>query len=89
MTKTVPVRKEKAVLESEPITEDNVEAATSGPDISEEEHEVVLSEEDVVVEKKTVPKERVRLGKETEITEEEVSEEVRKERIETEGEIER
>jgi uncharacterized protein (TIGR02271 family) len=89
VTKTVPVRKEKAVLESEPITEDNVEAATSGPDISEEEHEVVLSEEDVVVEKKTVPKERVRLGKETEIAEEEVSEEVRKERIETEGEIER
>ncbi len=89
VTKTVPVRKEKAVLESEPITEDNVEAATSGPDISEEEHEVVLSEEDVVVEKKAVPKERVRLGKETETTEEEVSEEVRKERIEAEGEVER
>ncbi|HEY6549873.1 MAG TPA: PRC and DUF2382 domain-containing protein [Solirubrobacterales bacterium] len=89
VTKTVPVRKEKAVLESEPITEDNVEAATSGPEISDEEHEVVLSEEDVVVEKKTVPKERVRLGKETETTEEEVSEEVRKERIEAEGEIKR
>jgi uncharacterized protein (TIGR02271 family) len=88
VTKTVPVRKEKAVLETEPITDANVDAATSGKDISEEEHEVVLSEEEVVVEKKAVPKERVRLGKETVTSEQEVTEEVRKERIETEGEIE-
>jgi uncharacterized protein (TIGR02271 family) len=88
VTQTVPVRKEKAVLETEPITDANVDAATSGPEISEEEHEVVLSEEEVVVEKRAVPKERVRLGKETEVTEEEVTEEVRKERIEAEGEIE-
>lgn len=88
VTQTVPVRKEKAVLEREPITEDNVGAATSGPDISDEEHEVVLSEEEVVVEKKTVPKERVRLDKETEVSEQEVTEEVRKEQIEAEGEIE-
>jgi len=87
VTQTVPVRKEKAVLETEPITDANVDAATSGPDISEEEHEVVLSEEEVVTEKRVVPKERVRLGKETEVSEEEVSEEVRREQIETEGEI--
>ncbi len=89
VTETVPVRKEKAVLEHEPITEGNVDAATSGPAISDEEHEVVLSEEEVVVEKKAVPKERVRLGKETVTDEEQVSEEVRKERIEAEGDIER
>jgi uncharacterized protein (TIGR02271 family) len=89
VTKTVPVRKEKAVLEREPITEGNVDAATDGPAISDEEHEVVLSEEEVVVEKKAVPKERVRLDKETEITEEQVSEEVRKEQIEAEGQIQR
>ncbi|MGV1047544.1 MAG: DUF2382 domain-containing protein [Solirubrobacterales bacterium] len=88
VTKTVPVRKEKAVLETEPITDANVDAATSGKDISDEEHEVVLSEEEVVVDKKVVPKERVRLGKETVMGEQEVTEEVRKERIETEGEIE-
>jgi uncharacterized protein (TIGR02271 family) len=88
VTKTVPVRKEKAVLETEPITEGNVDAATSGRDISEEEHEVTLSEEEVVVDKKVVPKERVRLGKETVEGEQQVNEEVRKERIETEGEIE-
>jgi len=89
VTQTVPVRKEKAVLEREPITEANVDAATSGPAISDEEHEVVLSEEEVVVEKKAVPKERVRLDKTTETSEEEVSEEVRKEQIEAEGEIQR
>src|SRR5215211_6307362 len=44
-TQTVPVRKEKAVLEREPITDANVDAETSGPDLSEEEHEVVLTEE--------------------------------------------
>jgi uncharacterized protein (TIGR02271 family) len=87
VTTTVPVRKEKAVLETEPITDANVDAATSGKDISEEEHEVVLSEEEVVVEKKAVPKERVRLGKETEVTDREVTEEVRKERIETDGDV--
>ena len=88
VTTTVPVRKEKAVLETEPITDANVDAATSGKDISEEEHEVVLSEEEVVTEKRVVPKERVRLGKETVTGEQEVSEEIRKERIETEGDVE-
>jgi uncharacterized protein (TIGR02271 family) len=87
VTKTVPVRKEKAVLEREPITEGNVDDAMDGPAISDEEHEVTLSEEEVVVEKKAVPKERVRLGKETETSEEQVTEEVRKERIEAEGDI--
>jgi stress response protein YsnF len=38
-----------------------------------------------VVEKRVVPQERVRLGKETIAEEREVSEEVRKEQIETEG----
>jgi hypothetical protein len=36
-----------------------------------------------------VPKERVRLDKETETTEQEVTEEVRKEQIEAEGDIAR
>jgi stress response protein YsnF len=42
-----------------------------------------------VVEKKAVPKERVRLDKETEVTEEQVTEEVRKEQIEAQGDIRR
>jgi uncharacterized protein (TIGR02271 family) len=87
VTTTVPVRKEVATLETEPITDANVGDATSGKDISDEEHEVVLSEEEVVVDKKVVPKERVRLGTETVTTDQEVTEEVRKERIETDGDV--
>jgi uncharacterized protein (TIGR02271 family) len=85
VTKTVPVQREEVRVEREPITEGNVDRAMSGPDISEEEHEVVLHEEEPVVEKRAVPKERVRLEKDTEVGEETVSEEVRKERIEAEG----
>jgi uncharacterized protein (TIGR02271 family) len=85
VTQTVPVRKEKAVLEREPITAENVGAATEGPQISDEEHEVVLHEERPVVEKKVTPVERVRLDKATELEEHEVSEEVRKEQIAVDG----
>jgi len=89
VTQTVPVRKEKAVLEREPITDANVGAATSGPDISEEEHEVVLNEEQVVVQKEAVPVERVRLGTEEVVEEATVTEQVRKEQVEAEGDINR
>lgn len=51
---------------------------------SEEEHEVVLHEETPVVEKRTVPKERVRLDTDTVTDEKSVYEDVRKERIEVE-----
>jgi uncharacterized protein (TIGR02271 family) len=85
VTKTVPVQREEVRVEREPITEGNVDRAMSGPEISEEEHEVVLHEEEPVVEKRAVPKERVRLEKDTDVGEETVSEEVRKERIEAEG----
>ena len=87
--KTVPVRREEVRVEREPITDDNVDAATSGAEISEGEHEVVLHEEEPVVEKRTVPKERVRLDKDMTTEERQVSEEVRKERIEAEGARER
>jgi stress response protein YsnF len=60
-----------------------------GPDISEEEHEVVLHEERPVVEKRAVPKERVRLSKENVTDEVQISEDVRKEQIEQEGDIRR
>jgi len=80
-TETVPVKREEVRLDREPITDANVDAATSGPDISEEEHEVVLHEEEPVVEKRAVPKERVRLDKDVEVDEQTVSEEVRREEI--------
>jgi uncharacterized protein (TIGR02271 family) len=78
---SVPVRREEARVEREPISDDNVDQALSGPEISEAEHEVTLREEEPVVEKRAVPKERVRLDKDVETGEEQVSEEVRKERI--------
>jgi uncharacterized protein (TIGR02271 family) len=85
---TVPVRREEARVEREPITDDNIDQAMSGADITESEHEVALHTEQPVVEKRTVPKERVRLDKDVETDEETVNEEVRKERIEGDGDAE-
>jgi uncharacterized protein (TIGR02271 family) len=79
---TVAVGREEARVEREPITDDSVDTAMSGPEISEGEHEVVLHEEEVVAEKRAVPKERVRLDKDTVTDERQVSDTVRKERIE-------
>jgi uncharacterized protein (TIGR02271 family) len=89
VTRRVPVKREKVRVEREPITEENVERAMAGPEISDEEHEVVLHEEEPVVEKRAVPKERVRMKTDTVTDEETVSEEVRKERIDTEGDVDR
>jgi uncharacterized protein (TIGR02271 family) len=86
---TVPVQREELRVEREPITDANLDAATSGPAISEEEHEVTLREEEVVVGKRAVPKERVRLDTETVTDERQVAEEVRKEQVEVEGDQDR
>ena len=89
VTQTVPVKREEIRVEREPITEANVDAALDGPEISEEEHEVVLHEEEPVVEKRTVPKERVRLDKDTHIEERQVSDTVRREEIEVDDSAQR
>ena len=73
---------EELRVEREPITDANRDAAGSGADLSEEEHEVVLHEEEVVVDKRTVAKERVRLDKDTVTEDQQVSEGVRKEQVE-------
>jgi uncharacterized protein (TIGR02271 family) len=85
VTQTVPVRREEVRVEREPITTANRDAATSGGEITSEEHEVVLHEEEVVVDKQAVPKERVRLDKDVVTDEQQVSETLQKEQIETEG----
>jgi uncharacterized protein (TIGR02271 family) len=85
---TVPVQREEVRVEREPVTDANLDDAMSGPDISEAEHEVTLREEEAVVEKRVVPRERVRLGKETVTGEEQVAEEVRKEQVDVEGDQE-
>jgi uncharacterized protein (TIGR02271 family) len=82
---TVPVQREELRVEREPITDANRDAALSGPQIAEQEHEVTLHAEEPVVEKRVVPQERISLQKDTVTDEHEVTEEVRKERIEPEG----
>jgi uncharacterized protein (TIGR02271 family) len=87
VTQTVPVQREEVRIEREPITDGNVDAATDGPAISEEEHEVTLHEEQVVTSKQAVPKERVRLETDTVVEEQQVSEELQKEQIEADGDV--
>jgi uncharacterized protein (TIGR02271 family) len=81
VTTTVPVSREEVRIEREPITEGNVDAALRGGDLTEEEHEVTLHAERPVVEKETVPVERVRLDKDVVTESETVSSDVRKEEI--------
>jgi uncharacterized protein (TIGR02271 family) len=82
---TIPVQREEVRIEREPITDANRGDALDGPEISEEEHEVVLHAEEPVVEKKVVAKERVRMDKDTVTEDQTVADEVRKERIDVEG----
>ena len=89
VTQTVPVRREEVRVEREPITDANRGDAVDGPAISEEEHEVVLHAEEAVVDKQAVPKERVRLETDVTTDEETVSDTVRKERIDVDGDTER
>jgi uncharacterized protein (TIGR02271 family) len=84
---SVPVSREEVTIEREPITEANRGDALDGPAISEEEHEIVLHEERPVVETEAVPVERVHLGKTTRTEQETVGGEVRKEQIDTEGDV--
>ena len=85
VTETVPVSREEVRVEREPITDANIGNAMDGPAISEEEHEVTLRAERPVVEKEAVPVERVRLDTQTVTDTETVSDTVRKEQIELEG----
>ncbi len=79
---TVPIRREKARMVTETITDANRDAAMDGPEITEGEHVVTLSEEVVDIDKRVVPLERVRLEKDVETGQVVVDEEVRKEHIE-------
>jgi len=84
-TEQVGTSREELVVEREPITEANRGAATSGAQLSEEEHEVVLHEEVPVVSKTVEPVERVRLGTETQHDTQTVAADVAKEQIDLDG----
>jgi len=83
---TVPVAHEEVRIEREPITDSNADRALQGQEIKEGVHEVTLMEEEAVAGTEVVPKERIRLEKETVVEEEQVGAELRKERVETEYE---
>jgi uncharacterized protein (TIGR02271 family) len=89
VTQTVPVQREEVRLEREPITDENVGDAGSGPDFTESEHEVTLTEERPVVEKEAVPVERVRLATDTVTDDVTVSEDVRKEEVDSDVDVDR
>jgi len=59
VSRTVPVAREEARVEREPITDADIDQAMSGPEITESVHEVPLMEEEAVAAKQTEPKERV------------------------------
>jgi uncharacterized protein (TIGR02271 family) len=80
VTTRVPVRREEVRLEYDPIT--NLDADFfDEPASSDEVHEVVLHEETLVIEKRVVPTERVRMRRETITEEQAVSGEVRSEQV--------
>lgn len=87
VSETVPVSHDEVRVEREAITDANVGDALRGGDLTEEEHEVTLRADHVVTEKETVPVERVRLDKDVVTEQEHVTEDVRKEQIEVDGDV--
>ncbi len=71
------------------VMREPVDRPVTGAEIGEQEVEVLLREEEAVVGKETVAKDRIALEKDVEVEREAVSDEVCKERVEVEGEIER
>ena len=78
----VELRRETARVTREPIDQ-----PVSGAEIGEQEVEVPLREEEAVVGKETVAKERIGLEKDVEVERETVTDEVRKERVDVEGDV--
>ena len=85
-TVEVPVEREEVRVVREPITD--ADRANYDGNIGEQEASVTLSEDRVNVSKESVPVEKVSLEKDTVRDTERVSEEVRKERFETDGIVE-
>ena len=77
--RTVPVEREELRVEREPIPAGEGDSTT---ELAADERTVELREERPVVDKRVVPKERVRIGKEVVRDQEQVSEPVRKEQVE-------
>jgi uncharacterized protein (TIGR02271 family) len=79
--RTVPVEREELRVQREPIPAGERDGDA---EMSADEQTIELREEQPVVDKRVVPKERVRIGKEVVRDQEHVSEPVRKEEVEVE-----
>jgi uncharacterized protein (TIGR02271 family) len=79
--RTVPVEREELRIQREPI---RAGEGDGNAEVSAEERTIELREEQPVVDKRVVPKEKVRIGKEVVRDQEHVSEPVRKEQVEVE-----
>ena len=79
--RTVPVEREELRVQREPIPAGE---GDGDAELSADERTIELREEQPVVDKRVVPKERVRIGKEIIRDQEHVSEPVRKEQIQVE-----
>jgi uncharacterized protein (TIGR02271 family) len=77
--RTVPVEREELRIDREPIRAGD---GDGDADMSADERTIELREEQPVVDKRVVPKERIRIGKEVVRDHEQVSEPVRKEQVE-------
>jgi len=94
VTTTVEVRREQVRLEHEPVVPGEVLGGLQPPPGGVEWRdaqaldEIVLYEEEVVVDKRVVPRERVRLVVDTITEMQQVDEIVRRERISVEGDVE-
>jgi uncharacterized protein (TIGR02271 family) len=88
VTRTVSLRHDEVRIEREPVSDaDRGVVLAAGTALTPAEHEVVLTAERVVVAKEVVPVERVRLDVDTVQQDQVVSEELRKEQIEVEGDV--
>jgi uncharacterized protein (TIGR02271 family) len=77
--RTVPVEREELRVQREPIPAGEGDSDT---EVSADERTIELREEQPVVDKRVVPKERVRVGKEVVRDQQQISEPVRKEQVE-------
>lgn len=68
------------------VTRESIDQPVSGAEIGEQEVDMPLRRDEAVVKKETVAKERIGLEKDVETERETVSDEVRKEHVEVEGE---
>jgi stress response protein YsnF len=87
--RTIPVRREEIRVEEGPSGEAETGPDTGHAEVSTDDDEIVLYQEIPVIETRVVPRERVRVVRDTHTDEAEVVAEVRKERIDLETDADR